>query len=577
MLKSMAHPEPWTPPQLTNKNIPPKRTCLKSMKIDNLIIGGGLAGALLAWTLQKKGESITIIDLPNISSSSRVAAGLINPITGRRLTSTWKASIILPFADQFYKTLEDELKQRFYYPRKIIRLLETAEEETLWQRRKAENETHISCNLDSKSFPDFLEPAYSGVELKNGGNLDTKTLLDTLRERFKAEKKWRETEIKPEELKKDGDSILWRDLKTTRVIFCEGHQAHNNSLFSWLPFKPAKGELLHIHLKSKIPNHIFIRGRCFLLSHPQGIYTSGATYDWNTIDDVPTPAGRKELETNLKKLISNPFTVEKHLAGIRPATPDAKPFIGRHPQHPEYILFNGFGSKGVQQIPYFAQHLSNHLIENAPLDAEIDLKRFIQPVTPRIPFKATRIAQTEVAQKIKQGDYVIDATAGNGYDTLWLAEQVGATGQVFAIDIQNSALDSTRIRLKNTNNLEQVQLCLGDHSQLDQLVPSQWQKNSSVVMFNLGYLPCSDKSIITKPETTLKALKAAWKLLKPAGIITVVLYTQHPGGQDEAEKVLQWAENLDPEQATFRHIQHPLNLTKSPSVVSIIKKMHSFS
>jgi glycine/D-amino acid oxidase-like deaminating enzyme len=542
------------------------------MKIDNLIIGGGLAGSLLAWTLQKRGESITIIDRHDSNSSSRVAAGIINPITGRRLTPTWKASTLLPFADQFYKTLEEELKKRFYYPRKVIRLLETTEEEALWQKRKAENEGPLSHDYDQAPYSNFLKPAFSGVELEDGGNLDTNTLLDSLRDHFGAENAWRETEIMPEELQKNGDSMIWRDLKVKRVIFCEGHQAQANPLFSWLPFKPAKGELLHIRLEAEIPKHVFIRGRCFLVSLPEEIYATGATYDWKRINCIPTSTGREELEANLKKLTSNTFTVVKHLAGIRPATPDAKPFIGTHPQHPEFALFNGFGSKGVQQIPYFAQHLTNHLIENSQLDADIDLKRFIRPVTPRIPFKATRVAQAEVARITEPGDYVIDATAGNGYDTLWLAEQVGSTGHVFAIDIQASAIESARIRLEQTNHLKRVELCLGDHSQLDQLVPPQWHQSSAAVMFNLGYLPCSDKSIVTKPETTLKALRAAWKLLKKNGIMTVVLYTEHPGGKAEAETVLKWTENLDTEQADYRHIQHPLKLEKSPSVISITKK-----
>ncbi|MBL4576141.1 MAG: FAD-dependent oxidoreductase [Opitutaceae bacterium] len=542
------------------------------MKIDNLIIGGGLAGSLMAWTLQKQGKSIIVVDQFNENSSSRVAAGIINPITGRRLTSTWKAFALLPFADQFYKALEKELQQRFYYPRKIIRLFNTPEEEALWENRKAENEPPLFHKITQTPFPEFLNPACGGIELENGGNLDTVTLLNALREKFKNGGFWREGKTQADDFVENKDSISWQDIEAKRVIFCEGYQAHNNPFFSWLPFKPAKGELLHIRLDSQIPDPIFIRGRCFLVSRPDGICASGATYDWNTIDDTPTQAGRLELETNLKKLTSTPFTVEKHLAGIRPATPDAKPFIGKHPQHPRFILFNGFGSKGVQQIPYFAQHLANHLIQGTPLDADIDLKRFIRPITPRIPFKATRIAQEEVAQQIKKGDLVIDATAGNGYDTLWLAEQVGTSGHVLSIDLQASALDSTRTLLEQTQKLERVELCQGNHSHLDQLIPSTWQHNTAAIMFNLGYLPGGDKTVTTKPETTLKALKNSWGLLKAEGILTVVLYTQHPGGRAEAETVLQWAENMNPEEALFKHIQNPLNLEKSPSVVSIIKR-----
>jgi tRNA1(Val) A37 N6-methylase TrmN6 len=150
------------------------------------------------------------------------------------------------------------------------------------------------------------------------------------------------------------------------------------------------------------------------------------------------------------------------------------------------------------------------------------------------PPRPTELAQALLREVIREGDIVIDATAGNGHDTLFLAECVGTSGRVLAFDLQAAAIDATRARIHEARLTERVSLHQCSHTEMaDHLEPSQ----ASAVMFNLGYLPGEDHEITTHTEETLIAITAATKLLKPGGSLTVVCYPGHPEGEREANEV----------------------------------------
>lgn len=152
-----------------------------------------------------------------------------------------------------------------------------------------------------------------------------------------------------------------------------------------------------------------------------------------------------------------------------------------------------------------------------------------------------------IAERTHSGDVVIDATAGGGVDTMALAELVGPKGTVYAFDIQEDALERTRRRLATLDHqgrLPNVKLTLADHAELIRHVDSGDAGKVAAVMFNLGYLPGGDPSVITEPESTLRALDSAMALLRPGGILTCVLYPGHPGGDAEAAAVEAWAASL---------------------------------
>ncbi|ALS29420.1 SAM-dependent methyltransferase [Paenibacillus sp. 32O-W] len=184
------------------------------------------------------------------------------------------------------------------------------------------------------------------------------------------------------------------------------------------------------------------------------------------------------------------------------------------------------------------------------------------------------MAHRWIAERVAPGDTVIDATAGNGVDTLFLAETVGPRGTVIAFDVQRQALDRTQARLeplRAAGRLPDVRLVLGSHAGMEDEVPAAKRGRVAAVMFNLGYLPGADPSVITETASTLAALEASMTLLRPGGIVTCVLYPGHEGGETEAAAVEAWAAGLPPDRgqsAIYRHIQKPA----APYLIAVEKR-----
>ena len=154
----------------------------------------------------------------------------------------------------------------------------------------------------------------------------------------------------------------------------------------------------------------------------------------------------------------------------------------------------------------------------------------------------TTLAHEWAAERLRAGDLAIDATCGNGHDTLFLAKSVGENGRVAAFDIQPEAIESARKRIEKSG-LENVDFFLLGHEKMLSVLGEKWLGNVSAVFFNLGYLPRSDKSITTHGDTTLRALEAARKMLAHGGIISIAVYTKHLGGFEESARIRDFAEH----------------------------------
>lgn len=182
---------------------------------------------------------------------------------------------------------------------------------------------------------------------------------------------------------------------------------------------------------------------------------------------------------------------------------------------------------------------------------------------------AERLGSTAGVQAI-----AVDATAGTGADTLMLAQAAGAGGQVYSFDIQQQALDRTSERLgkyEYPDRLARIKLVLDSHDRMKEHIPAELHGRLQAVMFNLGYLPAGDTSVITRPESTLPALTAALELLDVRGVLTIVLYPGHPGGAEEAEAVQQWASSL-PTHTAQCIIYRQLQRSDAPYLIAIEKK-----
>lgn len=180
-------------------------------------------------------------------------------------------------------------------------------------------------------------------------------------------------------------------------------------------------------------------------------------------------------------------------------------------------------------------------------------------------------AHTLCARALAPGDVAVDATIGNGHDTLALAQAVGEDGRVHGFDVQAPAFEQTRDRLRAEAVADRVALHEAGHEEMERHVPAAAHGTIGAVAFNLGYLPGSSSALTTTPETTLPALDAALGLLRPGGVITAVLYTGHEGGAAEAEAVQTWAAGLPQERAealSYRFI----NQTNAPPRLIAVEK-----
>ena len=150
------------------------------------------------------------------------------------------------------------------------------------------------------------------------------------------------------------------------------------------------------------------------------------------------------------------------------------------------------------------------------------------------PPHTTDLLHQLLRDRISEGDTVIDATAGNGNDTLFLAEAVGETGKVIAIDIQQQAIASTRTALESAGLVDRVSLHLASHTQIREIASGT---TPTAILFNLGYLPGADRAITTHTADSLSAIATSVEMLPPKGILAITCYTGHHSGEDEATAI----------------------------------------
>lgn len=196
----------------------------------------------------------------------------------------------------------------------------------------------------------------------------------------------------------------------------------------------------------------------------------------------------------------------------------------------------------------------------------------MKPPDPEALPTSVEFAHDLMAARLRPGDWVVDGTAGNGHDTAFLAGLVGESGRVFAFDLQEAAIASTRAKLDGMGLLARCTLICDSHHRLADHLPAAARGQLAGVMFNLGWLPGHDKTCITRPETTLTAIQTALDWLRDGGLLTIVAYPGHAGGDTEAAAVGAWASEL-PSNAFEVRLLRPANRHgKSPECWAIRKR-----
>ncbi len=346
------------------------------MKVDYLVVGQGIGGTILTEHLINAGFKVRVIDDPSFSNSSKVAGGLYNPITGRKMVKTWNCDSLFDYLIPFYRRLEEKLDSDFLYDIPIYRPFYSHEEYNEWMGKSAEPayNKYIDKIYGQSTFGKHLNDEYGGIMLKDSGYLDTLKMVNSYREYLLKLDLIYEEPFDYANLEVRDGEIRYGEIQSAKIVFAEGRLQSDNSWFNWLPQKPVKGELIWIKSEEQI-EYIYNRG-VFLIPIKNGLCKVGATYHHENLDETTTEKAQSELITRLGRLIHFDYQIVDQKAGVRPATIDRKPFVGSHPKQKNVIIFNGLGAKGVSLAPYYANQLMSHLEKNSELDAEVNIERF---------------------------------------------------------------------------------------------------------------------------------------------------------------------------------------------------------
>ena len=353
----------WAEGSLSLKNM----SAQKSKNVDYLIMGQGLAGSILAYKLSKK-NSILVIDNANTSSASRVAGGLLNPITGRRMVINENLDALLPCSIDFYQTLEKEFNDTFFYKRNILRLCNKEKDKTVLEKRynDPEYQPYLGETFKENTFTELKDDKGS-FEIINGGFIDTRNFLDNCKQYFKDKESYIENQIQYNDINVSEDCIQWKHIKAKNIIFCEGYKISENPWFQDLNLNPVKGDILTIKLEKelteKITSRIISKGK-WIIPLDKNTAKVGSTYTRESLDEIPTKEGKEEVLdalANILELKNNSIEVIEHKASVRPYTEDMKPIMKPHSEHKNMFIFNGFGSKGSLLIPLLADKFMSTL------------------------------------------------------------------------------------------------------------------------------------------------------------------------------------------------------------------------
>lgn len=328
------------------------------------VVGAGLAGCSLAWHLHFRGIPFSLIDASPTTASSLAAAGMLSPVTGKAFNPSWRIEDFYEPALSFYQRVEEALERKIWYAYPVVRLFFNEQDQQKFQKKRERNPALESWVAETfPSSPPHTHAPHGAVVWKGSGRLDVKSYVTATRAYFQAQGQYEER-VSPE-----GDGIH---------IYSTGAQGLIKGNPLSLPHRSAKGEILTLRIPGLSEEQIISRGTWIVpTGRGDASFLAGATYEWDDLTSTPTVAGREQVMKGVSSLITLPFTVEHHVAGVRPIVRKSEPVIGRVTGAEDYVM-NGLGSKGVLYAPRTAALLLDHIIEEKEIPRELEVAEVLK-------------------------------------------------------------------------------------------------------------------------------------------------------------------------------------------------------
>lgn len=342
------------------------------MKADFIIVGQGLAGSLLAAALLRRGLRPVVVDDGWKTSASKVAAGLMTPLTGRRFTLTPE------YPELFRQAAEVLGREGVLRHAEVYRIFVDEEQRRrgLMRAQDASCAPFIVRSTDGQGcLQSDLDDPLGGVLMK-GAWTDLPGLLSRHRTNLGQSGLLIEDHFDSDGFSTGPSGVEWKGLTARGVVFCDGYRSAVAGPFKGLGWQPAKGEALTLMSDAPVPSFVLNR-EGWAIPHGDGAWRTGTNWEWAALDEAVSTFQRDKLVARFRGFFRPQVTVEviSQQAGVRPCTADSRPYLGTHPTLPNVHLFNGLGPRGTVWAPSVAERMADHLMGHGVMPEELDLRR----------------------------------------------------------------------------------------------------------------------------------------------------------------------------------------------------------
>lgn len=344
-----------------------------------LIVGQGLAGSWLSYYLWKSNIPFRVIDNFHSDSASAVAAGLMNPIVPKRLTTTWKSEELFPdFISSIYKEVQEFLQQELYFPNYLIhKIFYHPDDISAWESQRFKTQASWLGPVVHQKLHSNLTPHLGYATIAHSGWVDIPLFIKALQKKLLSLNLLIQEPFDYSQVIESDQCILYKAHTYSKIIFCEGSQMLKNPWFGHLPFNPTKGEELLVYMPDLNLEQVAYAG-LHIIPCGNNNYLIGSTFSWDDLTTKPTDWAKEQMLGKLDKLFKGSFEILEQTAGIRPASKDRRPLLGFHPQHPKLGIFNGLGTKGLLLGPLMADYWAKNLLDQKEIDPEIHVNRLFK-------------------------------------------------------------------------------------------------------------------------------------------------------------------------------------------------------
>jgi glycine/D-amino acid oxidase-like deaminating enzyme len=346
------------------------------MQTDVLIIGQGICGTMLSWFLYKEGKNFIVIDDNKETAPSKVAAGIINPVTGRRFVYSWMIDTVMPFAVQAYEEIGIFLEQKLVAQKDIIDFFPSAQMRDAFATKLSENDTYLHTYPNQNHFNQYFNYDFGCGKISPVYIADINTVISRWRQIIKEKNMLQEEAFDNGLLRLKEDGISYQNITAEKIIFCDGISSMQYDWFQALPFSPSKGEALIIESEELTNEHIFKKGFMLAPLFQKNLYWVGSSYQWEFEHENPSSEFYDQAKTHLDNWLKVPYKILDHKAALRPSTLERRPFVGFHPLYKAVGILNGMGTKGTSLGPFFANQLTQHIVYDFPITSEAAVQRF---------------------------------------------------------------------------------------------------------------------------------------------------------------------------------------------------------